>query len=171
MTHVDPTIVRAAHRMFPTGVTVVTAMSPAGPRGLAVNAFSSVSLDPPSVLVCVSRTSRSCESLVAADVIGVNLLAATQEDVARVFASRESDKFAHISWAPGPAGAPLLDGTSAHFEIAPTDIAIATTHLVIIGEVVSCAASDRPPLLYIGGAFHDTAPFAAPPAIKEASTS
>ncbi|MBS1868425.1 MAG: flavin reductase family protein [Actinobacteria bacterium] len=152
----DPAVVRAAHRTFPTGVTVVTTMAHDQPKGLAVNAFCSVSLEPPTVLVCVSRASRSCEALVRATSIGINLLAADQEPVARTFAGRENDKFAHLEWRLGACGAPLLDGASAHFEVRPTTIALAATHFVLIGEVVSCDASDRPPLVYLDGKFFDS---------------
>ena len=154
---VDSDVVREAHRRFPTGVTVVTTVgrdADAPPVGLAVNAFASVSLDPPSVLVCVSRSSRSYKSLMRADVIGINLLAEHQQDLARVFASRTEDKFAGIAWRLGPSGAPLLDQVSASFEIAIETLALASTHVVIIGSVLSCACSERLPLLYLGGAFH-----------------
>ncbi|HLI59940.1 MAG TPA: flavin reductase family protein [Solirubrobacteraceae bacterium] len=151
---VDPETVREAHRRFPTGVTVVTAMLEGTPKGLSVNAFASVSLDPPTVLVCVSRTSRSYRALLRSEVIGINLLSQDQEAVARTFAGKAEDKFAEVDWACGPCGAPLLDGASAQFEVAPENLALASTHVVIIGRVVSCAHSTHPPLLYIGGAFH-----------------
>ena len=151
---VDPDTVREAHRRFPTGVTVVTAMLDGEPRGLSVNAFASISLDPPTVLVCVSRASRSYRALVRADVIGINLLSQGQEAIARTFAGRSDDKFAEIDWVTGPCDAPLLTGASAHFEVATEYLALASTHVAIIGRVVSCAHAAEPPLLYIGGAFH-----------------
>lgn len=151
---VDPEAVREAHRRFPTGVTVVTAMLDAEPRGLSVNAFASVSLDPPTVLVCVSRTSRSYRALLRAEVIAINLLSEAQEALAMTFAGKAENKFAGVDWARGPCGAPLLAGASAQFEVATENLALASTHVVIIGRVVSCAHSAQPPLLYIGGAFH-----------------
>lgn len=151
---VDPETVREAHRRFPTGVTVVTAMLDGTPRGLSVNAFASVSLEPPTVLVSVSRASRSYRALVRAEVIGINLLSETQEAVARTFAGKAEDKFSDVAWSCGPCGAPLLAGASAQFEVATENLALASTHVVIIGRVVSCAHFEQPPLLYIGGAFH-----------------
>lgn len=154
--NVDPDVVRAAHRQFPTGVTVVTAMTDDGPRGLTVNAFSSVSMDPPTVLVCVSRTSRSIDALLRAKVIGINLLSSGQEALARTFASSTDDRFSGVAWSPGESGAPLLDGTSAHFEVEPETIALASTHVVFVGRVVSCSSSsDLPPLLYVAGGFRE----------------
>lgn len=162
--------VRETHRRFPTGVTVVTTCTDAGPRGLAVNAFSSVSLDPPTVLVCVSRTSRSCEALLRAQAIGINLLAADQADVAQVFASRSEDKFRDVSWHLGPFGTPLLEGTSAHFEVRTTTIAQASTHFVIVGEVVGCGIGSSAPLLYLNGNFHDPAAIDAAAPTREKVT-
>lgn len=150
----DPGHVREAHRRFPTGVTVVTALSDGRPYGLSVNAFASVTLEPPTVLVCISRTARSYGPLVRAEVVGINLLSEGQADVARIFASRSEDKFATVAWRPGPAGAPLLDHGSACFEIAVQNLVLATTHAVLIGEVMTCAHSERPPLLYLAGGFH-----------------
>ena len=102
------------NRKFVTGVTVVTTTDAGGrPRGLAVNAYTSVSLDPPLVLVCVQKSSWTHPALFESRHLGVNILANTQRHVVERFSSKVSDKFAGLDWHAGPAGSPLLDGSAA----------------------------------------------------------
>lgn len=96
--------VRNVHRNFPTGVTIVTALVDGTPYGLAVNAFSSVSLDPPVVLVCVAATSSTHPHLFSVDHLGVNILAEDQDDLLKAFARSGGDKFADVAWREAPAG-------------------------------------------------------------------
>lgn len=151
--------IRSAHRKFVTGVTVVAGIGVDGkPRGLVVNAFMSVSLTPPTIMVCVSKTSRSHESLLSAKAFSVNVLSTDQTDIAQRFASSGyADKFAGIPWRLGPLGAPLLSGCAASFEAQFTECIRASTHTVIVGLVSSAEVSERAPLLYMAGNFYDTA--------------
>jgi flavin reductase (DIM6/NTAB) family NADH-FMN oxidoreductase RutF len=151
----DEAAVRAVHRQFVTGVTVVTTGVGGVPRGLAVNAFASVSLTPPIVLVCVASNSNTHEHLFRSERFAINMLAADQGDVARRFASKASDKFGSVAWRPAPGGSPILDGASAYLEASVCQRILAGTHTVFIGEVVTAEAFDRPPLVYMAGALYD----------------
>jgi flavin reductase (DIM6/NTAB) family NADH-FMN oxidoreductase RutF len=147
----DADAVRAFHRCFVTGVTVVTTLTDGEPRGLAVNAFTSVSLEPPLVLVCISTDAKSYESFFTSSTFGVNLLAADQSDVARRFALSGGDKFAGVDWEHGPYGAPLLAGGVAFLEACLETRMHASTHTVFVGRVLDARSSDREPLVYWDG--------------------
>lgn len=147
--------VRAAHRNYPTGVTVITVLRDGQPYGLAVNAFSSVSLDPPTVLFCVNESSKTHAQLVESMHVGINVLACDQEDVASVFASSGGDKFSQVAWEQGTHGVPLITGASSRFEAAIIDRHVVGTHSVFMCEVLEAEASDTEPLVYFRGAFAD----------------
>jgi len=153
--HADPEAVRAFHRCFVTGITVVTLRVDDEPRGLAVNAFASLSLDPPLVMVSISRTAQTYEAFFATDVFGVNLLAADQADVARRFAVSGGDKFAGLDWQSGPHGTPMLEGSMAFLEARLENRIEAGTHVLFIGRVLEARASGKEPLIYWdGGLWH-----------------
>jgi flavin reductase (DIM6/NTAB) family NADH-FMN oxidoreductase RutF len=143
---VTPDAVKAVHRMFPSGVTVVTTSTEGGgPRGLAVNAFASLSVEPPLLLVCILFRGRG---------FAVNILASTQAAVARRFATSGGDKFADVEWAPGAHGAPILRDVSGYLEAETVSRAIAATHTVFVGRVLNARAFARPPLVYLDGTLY-----------------
>ncbi|MEA2376212.1 MAG: hypothetical protein QOK00_2145 [Thermoleophilaceae bacterium] len=148
---VDIDSVRAFHRGFPTGVTIVTAMRSGAPRGLVVNAFSSLTLDPPRVLVCVAETAKSYRTLFRAKSFAVNVLSVDQYEVARRFAKSGGDKFADLDWEPGRTGAPILEGSCAVAESEIESRVHVHTHTIFVGRVVDVRVSDRQPLLYWDG--------------------
>ncbi|OIH85785.1 hypothetical protein BLJ79_06215 [Arthrobacter sp. UCD-GKA] len=159
-TIVDPdlgTRVRNVHRKYPTGVTVVTTSVDGVPFGLAVNAFSSISLDPPLVLVCVNESSKSYPAVFEADHLGINILAADQTAVAGTFARSGGDKFADLAWRSSAVGVPILDGVAGYFELEIKYKIPAYTHTIFIGEVVEAGHSDKAPLVYQDGRFFDGA--------------
>jgi flavin reductase (DIM6/NTAB) family NADH-FMN oxidoreductase RutF len=143
--------VKRVHRQFPTGVTIVTTQVDGIPYGLAVNAFSSVSLDPPAVLVCVAATSATYPRLLSTTALAVNILAYDQADVVQRFARSGGDKFAGLDWHPGPEGCPIIEGSSAHLELWVEHRLPAYTHTIFLGKVIGAAATERPPLVYLGG--------------------
>jgi flavin reductase (DIM6/NTAB) family NADH-FMN oxidoreductase RutF len=147
--------VRAAHRCFASGVAVVTTLADGQPRGLAVNAFASVSLEPPVVLVCVKRTAQTHEHLYAGEHIGISFLAHDQAEVAAAFATSGGDKFVGVGWHAGASGVPLLDGAAAHLELEVEERVPVATHTVFLGRVVEAQAPARPPLVYVDGRFFD----------------
>lgn len=149
---VDADRFRAIAGSFPSGVTVVTALTSEGsPRGLATSAFCSVSLDPPMVLVCLDRDSRTLEAIRASGAFVVNVLSADRVDLARRFATKDVDKFGDVAWRPAALakGAPVLaDGAIAHAECLAAQVIKAGDHFVVIGSVEGGEARDGAPLVY-----------------------
>lgn len=143
------------HRSFVTGVTAVTTMESGVPRGLIVNAFSSLSLDPPAVIFCVQKSSTSYPALFANDLLAINILSAAQEEECQGLASKKPDKFDQVAWHSGPNGAPVLDGTAAWLEATITERIQASTHTLFIARVLTAEFTHRAPLLYAGGRLFD----------------
>ncbi len=149
--------VRKVHAQFPTGVMVVTTTVDGTPHGLAVNAFSSVSLEPPVVLFCVAKTSRTHGHLYGAEWAAVNILSHRQLGVAKRFATSGVDKFESLGWSPGPNGSPVLDGASAWFEVELRLKIDASTHTIFTGQVHHAVATGVPPLVYLAPGLFDGA--------------
>ena len=151
MTH-DPKALRNAFGAFATGVTVITTRQPDGtPRGFTANSFTSVSLDPALLLVCLAKTAHSAEVFAEAPHFAVNILAQDQKAVSGLFASRAPDKFDHCAWTPGPADMPLIDGALAQFTCARHQLVDAGDHLILIGRVEHFATAEGQPLGYFRG--------------------
>jgi flavin reductase (DIM6/NTAB) family NADH-FMN oxidoreductase RutF len=144
---------RAVHRRFITGVTVVTTMDRDEPKGLVVNAFMSLSLEPPVVMVAIQRTSSTYPFLFSSDYMAVNMLSVRNAGAVRKFASKDPDKFSGVSWHRGPNGSPLLDGASAYIETVIRERIQASTHTVFISKVVFADSFGEPPLIYYEGQF------------------
>lgn len=144
---------RAVMACFPTGVTVVaTRDADGGPIGLTVNSFTSVSLDPPLVLVCIDRASQSHDRLLEAGAFAVSILAAGQADVARRFASRPSaGRFHGVSWFAAPSGSPVLAGSAAWIDCDVHEVITAGDHTIVLGLARAGGASDAPVLLFHRG--------------------
>lgn len=142
---------------FPTGVTVITTLDEDGqPRGLTSNAISSVSAEPPLLLVCVDKRSRSLEALQRSGKWVVNFLAAGRGELSNLFASKEPDKFASVPWRAGENGMPLLHEDSiAWAECTTTQEIDAGDHVVFMGEVTGgqTPAPDSVPLMYFRRAY------------------
>ncbi|MGW4638806.1 flavin reductase family protein [Sphaerisporangium sp. NPDC004334] len=139
---------------FATGVVAVTAIDPAdgAPRGLAVNSFTSVSLDPPLVSFCVSTASTTWPRMKAAPTLCVNVLSERQEHVSRRLAARVSDKFTGLSWRPSPGGGPLFEGALAWLDCAIESEHPAGDHIIVVARVLALDAhADHGPLLFFRG--------------------
>jgi flavin reductase (DIM6/NTAB) family NADH-FMN oxidoreductase RutF len=150
----DPKALRHAFGAFATGVTVITTRQPDGtPRGFTANSFTSVSLDPPLLLVCLAKTAHSAEVFATAPHFAVNILAEDQKAVSGLFASRAPDKFDQCAWTPGPADVPLIDGSLAQFACANHQIVDAGDHLILIGRVDHFATHEGQPLGYFRGTY------------------
>lgn len=149
---------RAALGAFATGVTVVTTTSGEHAYGMTANAFSSVSLDPPLVLVCTRLLSEGTEHIERNRVFAVNILAADQEPLSRYFASRDRprgrDAFSEVDHFTTATGSPILKGVIAHLDCQLHASYEAGDHQIIIGEVLSLDV-DRAgaPLLFHGGGY------------------
>ncbi len=150
---IDPRAFRRALGSFLTGVTVVAALQGDGsPRGFTANSFTSVSLDPPLVLVCIAKTAASCDVFAAAPHFSVNILAEHQASISTLFASKAADKFAQAAWRPGPAGSPIIDDVAAWFECRRHQVVNAGDHVILIGKVIGFMERPANPLGYCRGA-------------------
>jgi flavin reductase (DIM6/NTAB) family NADH-FMN oxidoreductase RutF len=143
---------------FATGVTVVTTSGEEHGYGMTANAFSSVSLDPPLVLVCVISPSEGCDHIKRNGCFAVNVLAEEQEPISRYFASRERprgrDAFKEVSHRIGASGSPILDGVIGYLDCRLHAEYDAGDHQIFIGEVLELGfESDGRPLLFHGGRY------------------
>lgn len=149
---------RSTMGLFATGVTVVTAVA-GEPHGMTANAFASVSMSPPLVLVCVDQSATMHAKIRAARAFGVSVLAACQEDVARHFADRLRPEglaqFDRVAWTPGArTGAPLLSGALAWLECRLVDAYCSGDHSIFVGVVLDLdRGADESALLFFGGKF------------------
>jgi steroid delta-isomerase-like uncharacterized protein len=157
----DAEALKAVHRKFGTGVTIVSAATADEPRGLVVNAFASISLSPPLILVAVNRNAATHEFLYRSRFLAVNVLAADQAELGRRFATPIPDKFSGVDWFPGQNGAPVIRGTAAVLEALIEQRATSSTHTVFIARVTKAEASAKSPLLYLDGEFFDAAALTA----------
>jgi flavin reductase (DIM6/NTAB) family NADH-FMN oxidoreductase RutF len=139
---------------FPSGLTVVTAKTSGGDaHGSTVSAFSSLSLDPPLVLVALGRSSELLEFLRAERRFGVNVLAAGQEQVGFACGRKGRDKLASVAWTEQD-GLPRLEGTAAWVACDLHDILPGGDHLIVVGLVTACDAEEVEPLVYHRRGFH-----------------
>lgn len=144
---------------FCTGVTVITMLDAAGPAGFTCQSFTAVSLDPPLVLFCPSRSSATWPRIERAGRFCANVLADEQRELARVFASSAPGKFDGASWSPSPAGLPVLDGALAWVDAAVENVHEAGDHYLVTGRVTGLSARrPGPPLLFYRGRYAVTAP-------------
>ncbi len=139
---------------FASGVTVVTISHEDMLYGITVSSFSSLSLKPPLVLICIDQRVASHSVLLEAGSFAVNILAEDSERLSRHFASREPDKFKGIAYHFGLTGAPLLDGALAMIECRVVGQAPGGDHTIFIGEVLSASTSHGKPLIYYRSGYH-----------------
>jgi flavin reductase (DIM6/NTAB) family NADH-FMN oxidoreductase RutF len=144
-----PQRLRSVFGAFPTGVTTLAAYVDGRPIGLAASSFTSVSLDPPIVSVCVAHTSSTWPVLRGAPRLGVSVLGAHQEDACRQLASRAGDRFAGLSWRAGEDGAVFLDGSSAWLDCVIEREVPAGDHDIVLLRVHDLDADHAtPPLVF-----------------------
>ena len=138
---------------FITGVTAVTGMHVDGPAGFTCQSFASLSLDPPLVLLCVSKASTSWSKVSTSGRLAVNVLAHDQSGLARRFAVSGGDKFEGVSWSVGRfSGAPVLTGTLGWLECEITTVHEAGDHWIVVSRVLDLGAvAGRKPLTFFRG--------------------
>jgi steroid delta-isomerase-like uncharacterized protein len=152
----DPQVMKTFNRQFITGVTVVTTQDNGTPKGLAVNSYASVSLEPPLVMVCIQKTSSTYPALFAATHLGINILGTEQRETIATFASKSPDKFAEVDWHPAPNGSPLIDNSPASLEAEIRERFQAKTHTVFICRVRHAEVTEASPIIYKAGRFYDS---------------
>jgi len=152
---IDAKAFRQALGAFATGVTIVATLEPGGePRGFTANSFTSVSLDPPLVLVCVDNAASCHSAFAAAAHFAINILCEAQQHVSRAFASKSADKFAGMLWVSGTTGSPIFPDSTAWLDCELHDRVEAGDHLIVIGKVLSFGHSPaKRPLGYHRGSY------------------
>lgn len=151
----DARTFRDALGCFATGVTIITAMGPdVKPVGLTANSFTSVSLDPPLLLVCVANNAGSAPVLKNAEHFAVNVLQIGQQPTSNRFAGKGEDRFANTPWEVGEFGTPVLTGSLSSFECARDAVHDGGDHFILVGRVLKAMFEPRrDPLLYFRGKY------------------
>jgi flavin reductase (DIM6/NTAB) family NADH-FMN oxidoreductase RutF len=151
----DPRTLRDALGCFATGVTVVTCLGEDGePAGLTVNSFTSVSLDPPLLLVCLHKQAASAAALTMAANFAVNVLQTGQQPASIRFATRDEDRFGTTPWSCGEAGAPILKDSLGVFECERFALYDGGDHHILVGRVVKASFdASLDPLLFFRGRY------------------
>lgn len=151
---IDTVALRRAFGTFVTGVTVITTRDADGtPRGMTANSFTSVSLDPPLLLVCVGKSAHSFTAFNSSDAFAVNLLHEAQTDVSQLFASKSATKFDSVDHDRVHTGAPILVDCLTWFDCTVHNRVDAGDHVVLIGEVKAFGTSPSAPLGFCRGRY------------------
>jgi len=151
----DPTDFRDAMARFASGVTIVTTLDSGGKAvGFTASAFSSLSLDPPLLLVCLQKDADCHAAFMEAEQFGVSILAQGQSPIAARFATKAIDKWDGTPSEPGRAtGIPLIDGAAARLECRVHSRPDGGDHTILIGEVLTAESNGNEPLLHYNRSF------------------
>jgi flavin reductase (DIM6/NTAB) family NADH-FMN oxidoreductase RutF len=145
---------RRAFGNFATGVTIVTTLDAQGnPCGFTANSFTSVSIDPPLLLVSIAKSAFGCEVFTASRGFAVNILARDQRELSNRFAAAGTDKFAGLDWQGKDSGSPLIDGVVAWFDCSHHQQVDAGDHIILLGRVLDYAYNTHTPLGFCRGAY------------------
>ena len=139
---------------LPTAVTVVTAIGADGPAGLTANAVVSLSLDPPLMLACLDRGSRTLRAVEQAGRFGISVLGAGDAEVARAFATKapQAEKWDGVAWSERE-GVPLLDDAEVRIACELENVLAGGDHVIVTGKVLEVEMSDGAPLVFYGGEY------------------
>jgi len=155
MNPLDADTFKRALASWASGVSVVTARDGERVHGLTVSAFSSVSLEPPLVLVCLDKTSNTLQLVDAGKVFSVNILAEDHEELSQRFASKEHEdrRFEGLECSYGVNGCPHIPGAVSTLDCRVVNTVDAGDHVLYLGQVEAAHTSDRPPLIYLRGQY------------------
>jgi flavin reductase (DIM6/NTAB) family NADH-FMN oxidoreductase RutF len=150
----DPAEFRRAMQRIPTAVTVVAAEGPEGPAGLTANAVVSLSLEPPLMLACIDRGSRTLRAVEAAGRFGISVLGAGDGEVARAFATKAplEEKWTGVAWSRC-AGVPVLDDAVVCVACELENVVVGGDHMIVTGAVLEVRSNDGTPLVFHEGAY------------------
>ena len=145
---------RKACGRFATGVTIASVVDAKGtPHGLTVSSFTSVSLDPPLILICLGHAVSVIHDFRSATHFGINVLAEDQRPLSDHFARKGHDRFEGTEWYPGVTGVPLMPGVLAAIECAVHRIVPMGDHDILVGEMIHAHVREGQPLLYFASAY------------------
>ena len=148
---------------FATGVNVITTEGEDHAYGMTASAFSSVSLDPPLILICIGTSATGSDMVRRNGVFAVNILSAEQEPLSRYFASKDRprgrDAFRAVPHRREASGSPILEGVTGYLDCAVESEHLAGDHVIFIGEVLALGIdASAPPLLFYGGQYFELKP-------------
>src|SRR5256714_3773667 len=151
---IDPRDFRSALGTYATGVTIITAVGANGkPYGLTCNSFASVSLNPPLVLWSLGMFSQGLTAFQNASHFTVNVLSASQQELAMRFAKSSDDKFVGVEWKPGLGNAPIIAGSVASFQCRAANRYYGGDHVIFLGAVEAYSYNKQEPLMFARGGF------------------
>lgn len=158
MKQLDPKMLRNAFGSYMTGVTVITTMSKDGtPVGFTANSFTSVSLDPPLLLVCPAKSLSSFDVFANCESFVVNILSEDQQAISNIFAGSKEDRFSQIEWYKDEQGNPIINGALTHFSCKTDRNLEAGDHNLLVGEVLDFSAREGHGLGYASGGYFSLA--------------
>ena len=145
---------RRACGRFATGIAIASVLDAGGwPHGLTVNSFTSVSLEPPLILVSLGHAVTAIAHFRASNYFGINVLSAEQQPLSDRFARKGQDRFDGLAWRRGVTGVPLLPGVLAAIECAVYRIVPMGDHDLFIGEMMHVSVGEGDPLLYFASSY------------------
>ena len=152
---IDGKLFRDSMARFPGGVVVATTRDKEGHRwGFTASAFSSLSLSPPLILVCLDNRADCHHAFMTADYFGVNILRAQHKEIAMRFASKGTDKFAGINFSTGKHGVPLLGDALVSMECRMESMLRGGDHTILVGLIQGATVKDGGAMVYMAGKFH-----------------
>jgi flavin reductase (DIM6/NTAB) family NADH-FMN oxidoreductase RutF len=156
---VDERTFRLAMSNFTSGVTIVTTTHEGVRHGMTVASFTSLSLEPPLVLVCVEKRVTTHDAIAASGHFGVSILEASQADLSIQFATRAGDRFEGVRTSEGSLGDPLIEGALVKLQCSVTDSFPGGDHTIYVGRIEAAEISDNAePLVYFGSAYRELKP-------------
>ncbi len=154
-----PGMLRQVFGRFATGVAVATTISGGRPRGLTVNSFTSVSLSPALILICIHHLSTFLAAAIERGGFAINVIDDDHLDVVKTFADPERGRQrAWPNWEPSPSGLPLLEGAVAYLDCVLDTTHAAGDHVICIAEVRGVEVAAGHPLVFVGGRFRSIGP-------------
>jgi flavin reductase (DIM6/NTAB) family NADH-FMN oxidoreductase RutF len=154
----DQAVLRQAFGCFPSGVTAFCGLLDGVAEGMAASSFTTVSLDPPLVSVCVANTSTTWPKLAGLERLGLSVLAGDHGPVARALAAKNSDRFSNVDWMATDSGAVFVHGATLWLECSPFKRIEAGDHEIVVLQIVSLAMyPDVAPMVFHRSNFHGLA--------------
>jgi flavin reductase (DIM6/NTAB) family NADH-FMN oxidoreductase RutF len=155
----DQALLRQAFGCFPSGVTAFCGLLDGMAEGMAASSFTSVSLDPPLVSVCVAKTSTTWPKLATLDRLGLSVLADDHAPVARSLSSKSGDRFSGVDWESSAGGAVFVHGSTLWLECAPFKRVDAGDHEIVVLQILALAMyPDVAPMVFHASSFRQLSP-------------